>query len=46
MAQDTSATTPLGWVVFSTTPCALLPAPMVAAFGKRQRSRALEELAQ
>ncbi len=43
--QIFSATAPLGWVVFITIPCALLPAFMVAAFGKRQRSRALEEMA-
>jgi MFS family permease len=40
------ATAPLGWIVFITIPCALLPALMVAALGKRQRSRSLEEMAQ
>jgi hypothetical protein len=33
------------WIVFITIPCSLLPGLMVAVFGKRQRARALEELA-
>jgi hypothetical protein len=41
-----SATAPLGFIVFITIPCALLPGLLVAAFGKRQHNRALEELAQ
>jgi len=39
-----TATAPLGWIVFITIPCALLPALMIAAFGQNQRKRALEEL--
>jgi hypothetical protein len=39
-----SATAPLGWIVFITIPCALVPALLIAAFGQRQRSRSLEEL--
>ena len=35
----------LGWIVLITIPGALLPACMVAIFGKRQRRRTLEELA-
>jgi MFS transporter, putative metabolite:H+ symporter len=40
-----SVTAPRGFFVFITIPCALLPALMVGIFGKRQRRRALEELA-
>jgi len=40
-----SLTAPLGFIVFITIPCALLPGLMVGTFGKRQRRRALEELA-
>ncbi len=40
-----TATAPLGWLVFITIPCAILPAIMIAVFGQRQRSRSLEELA-
>ena len=40
-----SATSPGSWIVFITIPCAVLPGIMVAVFGKRQRARALEELA-
>jgi MFS family permease len=37
---------PGGFFLFVTIPCALLPAVLVAVFGKRQRNQALEELAQ
>jgi len=40
-----AAAAPLGWIVLITIPGALLPACMVAIFGKRQRRRTLEELA-
>jgi MFS transporter, putative metabolite:H+ symporter len=40
-----TAAAPLGWIVLITIPGALLPASMVAIFGKRQRRRTLEELA-
>ena len=36
---------PRSFVVFITIPCALIPGILIAIFGKRQRSRALEELA-
>ena len=36
---------PGGFFVFVTIPCAILPALLIALFGKRQRRRALEELA-
>jgi len=36
---------PRGWILLITIPGALLPACMVAIFGKRQRRRTLEELA-
>ena len=36
---------PGGFFVFVTIPCAILPAVLIAVFGKRQRRRALEELA-
>jgi len=39
------AAAPLGWILLITIPGALLPACMVAIFGKRQRRRTLEELA-
>ena len=39
------AAAPLGWILLITIPGALVPAFMVAIFGKRQRRRALEELA-
>ena len=32
--------------MFITIPCALLPGVLIAIFGKNQRRRALEELAQ
>jgi len=41
-----TAAAPLGWILLITIPGALLPASMVAIFGKRQRRRTLEELAQ
>ena len=34
------------FIIFITIPCALVPGLLVAIFGKRQRNRALEELAQ
>ena len=40
-----AAGAPLGWILLITIPGALLPACMVAIFGKRQRRRTLEELA-
>jgi hypothetical protein len=40
-----AAAAPLGWILLITIPGALLPAFMVAIFGKRQRRRTLEELA-
>jgi len=40
-----TAAAPRGWIVLITIPGALLPACMVAIFGKRQRRRTLEELA-
>jgi len=40
-----TAAAPLGWILLITVPGALLPASMVAIFGKRQRRRTLEELA-
>jgi putative MFS transporter len=39
------ATAPLGWVLLITIPGALIPALMIAIFGKRQHRRVLEELA-
>jgi MFS family permease len=36
---------PRGFFAFVTIPCALLPALLLGIFGRRQRSRALEELA-
>ena len=39
------AAAPLGWILLITIPGALVPAFMIAIFGKRQRRRALEELA-
>jgi len=41
-----SLTAPGGFFAFVTIPCALLPAVLIAIFGKNQRGRALEELAQ
>ena len=41
-----TVTAPVGFFLFVTIPCALLPAALVAIFGKRQRNQALEELAQ
>ena len=40
-----AAAAPLGWILLITIPGALLPAFMVAIYGKRQRRRTLEELA-
>jgi len=40
-----TAAAPRGWILLITIPGALLPASMVAIFGKRQRRRTLEELA-
>ena len=40
-----TATAPQSFILFITIPCALLPGLLLAIFGKRQRSRALEELA-
>jgi MFS family permease len=40
-----NAAAPLGWILLITIPGGLLPASMVAIFGKRQRRRTLEELA-
>jgi putative MFS transporter len=40
-----TATAPLGWILLITIPGALLPASLVAIFGRRQRRRTLEELA-
>jgi putative MFS transporter len=40
-----SVTAPAGFFAFVTIPCALLPAVLIAIFGKNQRNRALEELA-
>jgi putative MFS transporter len=40
-----SATAPLNFIVFITVPGALLPAILVAIFGKRQGKRTLEDLA-
>jgi putative MFS transporter len=39
------AAAPLGWILLITIPGALVPAFLIAAFGKSQRRRALEELA-
>ena len=41
-----SLTAPGGFFVFVTIPCALVPGVLIAVFGKNQRNRALEELAQ
>ena len=38
-------TNPQPFFLFVTIPCALLPAVLIAIFGKNQRGRALEELA-
>jgi MFS family permease len=38
------ATAPRNFILFVTIPCALLPAALLAIFGKNQRHRALEEL--
>ncbi|HXZ75369.1 MAG TPA: MFS transporter [Streptosporangiaceae bacterium] len=40
-----TAAAPQGWILLITIPGALIPASMVAIFGKRQRRRTLEELA-
>ena len=40
-----SVTAPGGFFAFVTIPCALLPAVLIAIFGKNQNNRALEELA-
>jgi putative MFS transporter len=40
-----TASAPLGWIWLITIPGALVPALMVAIFGKSQRRRALEEMA-
>ena len=37
-------TNPRNWLLFVTIPCALLPAVLLAIFGKSQSRRALEEL--
>jgi hypothetical protein len=37
---------PRNFIIWITIPCALLPGVLIAIFGKRQRGRALEELAQ
>lgn len=39
------ATAPLGWILLITIPGGLVPALMIAIFGKRQHRRVLEELA-
>ena len=39
-----SISAPLGFFVFVTIPCALVPGSLLAIFGKNQRSQALEEL--
>jgi MFS family permease len=41
-----SVTTPAGFFLFVTIPCALLPGVLIAIFGKNQRGQALEELSQ
>jgi putative MFS transporter len=41
-----SITNPQPFLLFVTIPCALLPGILIAIFGKNQRGRALEELAQ
>ena len=41
-----SVTAPNSFFLFVTIPCALLPGILIAIFGKNQRNRALEELAQ
>ena len=41
-----SVTAPNSFFIFVTIPCALLPGVLIAIFGKNQRNRALEELAQ
>jgi hypothetical protein len=41
-----SLTAPSGFIYFVTIPCALLPGILIAVFGKNQRDRTLEELAQ
>jgi putative MFS transporter len=40
-----SVTAPASFFLFVTIPCALLPAVLIAVFGKNQRGRPLEELA-
>jgi MFS family permease len=40
-----TAAAPQGWILLITIPGALIPAVVVAIFGKRQRRRTLEELA-
>ena len=37
-------TDPKNWILFITIPCALLPAILLAIFGKSQSRRALEEM--
>ena len=44
--RSSRVTAPRGFILFVTIPCALLPGVLVAIFGKSQRRRALEELAQ
>ena len=41
-----SLASPSGFIWFVTIPCALLPGVLLAIFGKNQRDRTLEELAQ
>jgi MFS family permease len=41
-----TAAAPLGWIWLITIPGALVPAILIAIFGKSQRRRALEEMAQ
>jgi putative MFS transporter len=41
-----SLASPSGFILFVTIPCALLPGILLGIFGKNQRDRTLEELAQ
>ena len=41
-----SLASPSGFIWFVTIPCALLPGVLLGIFGKNQRDRTLEELAQ
>ena len=40
-----TAGAPRGFFLFVTLPCAIVPGLLIAIFGKRQRRRALEEMA-